>query len=341
VKRRFLVLIIVAGGILTAVLYAVLWRSKAITRTAPVVEAETPANQTATKRDSSSSPFVSPNSLTSPQPTMEIGTTSGPLEAALRTPISFWGKVVDQDGQPIDGAPVKIHINDKGMTGSDYSRTTDASGQFSIIGVHGLSLSATVSKEGYDRVKESTKVYGYADGVTRDGPIPTPEAPAVFVLRKRAATSALMIKGVRIPAWQTSSPVGVQLATGRVVNPNEGDIVLRLVNDDPAAKVPPFHPYQWNFRIEVNGGGLIERIDQFNYTAPVDGYRNADEIALPADKTRWVSQFDGDYFVRLQNNQYARVKLSVNSGRNPFITMTAFVNPTAGDRNLESNSSQK
>src|SRR4029450_11399789 len=48
--------------------------------------------------------------------------------AAFKTPISFYGRVVDQHGDPVPQADVKLSANDKasGARPSEYTRKTDS-----------------------------------------------------------------------------------------------------------------------------------------------------------------------------------------------------------------------
>src|SRR2546423_10155652 len=54
--------------------------------------------------------------------------------AAFKTPISFYGRVIDQRGDPVPQADVKLSANDKASGGrpSEYTCKTDSDGRFSI-----------------------------------------------------------------------------------------------------------------------------------------------------------------------------------------------------------------
>src|SRR5439155_18789841 len=71
--------------------------------------------------------------------------------AAFKTPISFYGRVIDQYGGPVPQADVKLSANDKASGGrpSEYTRKTDSDGRFSIRGIWGITLAVEVSKRGY------------------------------------------------------------------------------------------------------------------------------------------------------------------------------------------------
>lgn len=71
--------------------------------------------------------------------------------AVFNTPITFYGKVIDQYGEPVPQADVRLSANDEPLGGptSEYVRKTDVNGLFSIDGIVGLTLAVAVSKPGY------------------------------------------------------------------------------------------------------------------------------------------------------------------------------------------------
>lgn len=62
-----------------------------------------------------------------------------------KTPIQFYGKVIDQYGEPISSAAVDMSWG----KGTNYLAQTLSNGYFSLSGVTGSSLSVFVKKEGY------------------------------------------------------------------------------------------------------------------------------------------------------------------------------------------------
>lgn len=71
----------------------------------------------------------------------------------LLTPITFYGKVVDQHSKPIADATVLTISTDTLLGhGTDRMRRTDANGLFTLSGAHGSSLVIEVSKEGFHQL---------------------------------------------------------------------------------------------------------------------------------------------------------------------------------------------
>src|SRR4051812_42251660 len=83
----------------------------------------------------------------SPAGTTHEGATAI-IKEVFNSPISFFGKVQDQDAAPIDGANVEFGAVDKFWeSGSNYHATSDANGLFSINGIKGAGLTVAVSKK--------------------------------------------------------------------------------------------------------------------------------------------------------------------------------------------------
>jgi len=79
-------------------------------------------------------------------------------------PINFYGKVVDQNGQPVSGASVEFGWTDISKDGSSQSKTSsDGEGKFNLENQKGRVLMVTVSKPGYYTAKQQNQVgFDYA-----------------------------------------------------------------------------------------------------------------------------------------------------------------------------------
>jgi uncharacterized GH25 family protein len=76
------------------------------------------------------------------------------LAVDSRQPIEFYGRVVDQHGQPVPGAKVRgnAEIIERWMDQKwdEHFTTTDSNGYFQFSGLHGQSLVVSPSKDGYE-----------------------------------------------------------------------------------------------------------------------------------------------------------------------------------------------
>jgi hypothetical protein len=255
----------------------------------------------------------------------------GQIETAFRTPIAFYGKVIDQYGEPVPHAAIGYTAISKfNAPGTGYSITADESGNFEISEVSGIALSVGVKKNGYYNVpQKSHGVFAYGTGPDsyRQTP-PTKENPAVFALHKMGDSVPLIhVNRQQIDVPPTGQAVRVNLATGRT---GQGDIELSSAVGDITQR-----PFDWHYRLRVPGGGLIEREGQFDFIAPEDGYQPNIEVRVTADEDQWASRLTKEYFAKLEDGRFARFSIRFFAGRRNFVVLESYVDPEAGNRNLE------
>lgn len=256
--------------------------------------------------------------------------------AAFLTPIAFWGKVVDESGAPVPGATVKFGANDNPNpmgNGSTYERITDAEGLFSIKDIRGISLSVKVSKDGYYSTEASRGKANYVLKNNTDLPVPTSNKPAVFVLRKMGEAAALKRTEGSVNLPKNGAPVIINLQSGKASG--QSDLKVECWVQDQGVDTSGYNPYDWRCVISIPGGGLIERTDDLNFMAPEDGYRSADEIVMTKVTPRWDSGSGKEYFIKRADGTFGRVKVLIATGASNFVRFESYLNPQAGDRNLQ------
>lgn len=177
-----------AGCILAAATALVwLWMNRD-TLSAPL----TPAPQASIGGASATATFPPSVTVASPPPSpATYEDQQKAFVAAFNTPINFYGRVIDQYGDPVAGADVKLSANDKASGGrpSEISVTTDADGHFSIVGIVGITLAVEISKPGYRNVPRTTERAGssglFEYGLSSRGSHESsPAARAIFALQK-------------------------------------------------------------------------------------------------------------------------------------------------------------
>lgn len=251
------------------------------------------------------------------------------------TPIELYGKVVDEKGNPVAGATAKMSVADQPITdGAKYTKNTDGNGLFSLTGLHGGAVSVNVTKKGYYSTAQSRGMIRFGKFRSNSDPqIPTAGSPTVFVLRKMGETVPLVKIENFVKVPRNGTPTEIRLETGRPAARGQGDLKVEAWTNDQT-KDAQGH-YDWKCRISVPGGGLIERKDKFAFEAPSDGYQPFDEIVMPQTAERWNPQASRQYFVKLSDNYYARIEFEMVAGGDHFFSITSYLNPTAGSRNLE------
>lgn len=257
---------------------------------------------------------------------------------AFTAPIAFYGKVIDQSGNPVPDAEVGYTAADKfNGSGSSYTGKSDARGLFEISGIQGAGLGVGVRKQGYypvadkyDKSPSSSAIFAYGmgpDSVRRAAP--TKENPAIFLLHKAGETEPLVKieQSARIP--KNGTPTTVNLRTAQLSA--KGDCRIEAWTEEPTVG----RKFSWRCRLTVRGGGLVERKRQFDFVAPKEGYEESVELGMPQDAEQWTSQQQRNFFIKLSDGRYARINFRMIAGGNHYFVLESYLNPKPGSRNLE------
>jgi hypothetical protein len=193
-----------------------------------------------------------------------------------RTPIEFFGKVVDQDGHPIPAATAKVSWSGTaekyGGDGVGHrTLTSDSNGLFELTGVQGKGIDVRVSKDGY-HVPQTSNMQGfeYAGFWEPTFIEPDKKRPVIFTLVKRLEAEPTYRIGKRLflkpPALETS----LDLLSEAVQTSSPADIKVRFTRPPDANYEKRF---DWSVTIEgENGAELAVSTEEFMLRAPADGY---------------------------------------------------------------------
>jgi hypothetical protein len=253
-----------------------------------------------------------------------------------RTPIAFYGKVVDEKGMAVSNVSVDFSCNDVSATGtSTYQVKSDTNGLFSIRHIKGKLLVVAVGKDGYYASRADNNSFYYAGQNVNY--VPNPAKPESFHLRKIGLAEPLIHiqapmgggKGSRIE--KNGSPVELSLVSGKVVPPGQGDLRVECWTQEPKGS----WKFDWRCRITVVNGGIQQYTNEFPFQAPVDGYTATDEIKMPVSlREAWGTSAKRSYFLALANGNYGRMTFEMVAGGDHFFQIESFLNPSRS-RNLE------
>lgn len=259
------------------------------------------------------------------------------VQTIYASPIEIYGRVQDQFGNPVSAAKVEYSVLDRFWEpGTKYTGVSDNNGLFSLTDVKGAAVSVAIWKNGYAGIAEKSNgsfSFGVPFDAQRDRPTPTKDKPAIFVLRKKVEADPLIVanRDIRIP--KDGTPVELDLRTAKATTVGHGDLKIECWTSDNVRDTQGH--YEWRARISVPGGGLSRRTEpELALTAPESGYEPRVEIAMPQNAERWRRDCDGQYWVKLGNGTFARMRLRITTAGDHFASITSYLNPS-GSRNLE------
>lgn len=245
-----------------------------------------------------------------------------------KLPISFYGKVIDEVGQPISGANIAFSWTDLSQEGtSQQNALSDTSGLFSLTGVTGKSLTVQVSKEGY-KLYHSSNRSGF-DFSSLSMPerhySPDPHSPVQYVMRKNGLKEPLIQVNRKFSA-STNQPTIFNLG-----GDDSTSIKIELLqnNSEKAGQSGA-----WSMRINVPNGGVQVSTNEFPFEAPETGYETEIRVDRGVAKPEtWPNPYlGGEFFIKV-GNSYGRLHLQMIEG-SPHLSVISYFNPS-GSRNLE------
>jgi len=251
-----------------------------------------------------------------------------------KIPLNFYGKVVDQDNQPVTGAKVHLGWNTNGVPGGTaYLETSsDGNGLFSLTGQHGKMLEVRVDKEGYYTVEggAGALAFEYAYPASPNYYEPDSNNPVIFHLRKKGEGAKLFSKNLVIHLNATSPQTGVNLMQGDI----QPDGVLTITSDT-SQRLRGAQPFPWTVTFSMSEGGLVETAEQFPFQAPESGYASTAVIdETNTDRSIWSGLVTRSFYFYLPSaNVYGRITMRASSSL-PLILDYVY-NPQPGSRTLE------
>ena len=252
-------------------------------------------------------------------------------QSRWRTPIEFYGKVVDEETNAVAGAEVHFSYTDLSPTGNSEKQTTsDGNGVFELRDAAGMNLIVTVSKQGY-YAYEPFKAFNYAG--RNESIVPDQANPVVFRMRKKGVTEPLIRFRKPFDVPKDGSPIWVDLATGNLATSSHTGFQVECWTRD-AGKKPGEH-FDWKCRVSVVGGGIQRSIDQFPFLAPTSGYLTTDEIDMTVKPDQpWQQDVERRYFIQTLDGKFGRMTFKMIAHGEHFCLIESYFNPS-GSRNLE------
>ncbi len=249
-----------------------------------------------------------------------------------KVPLNFYGKVVDENNQPVVEA--KIHFDWNTMDaagGTAFANTlSDGDGLFSLTGQRGKDLGVTVKKEGYYSVDRggAEVSFEYANPSLSWWYEPDPNNPVIFHLRKKGEGAKLFTKNLMVPFH--GNQAHINLMQGFI----KPDGVLTITSDT-SKYVTSAEAFPWTVTLSMAEGGLIETGDQFPFLAPASGYTSTVTMDMTnLHRSVWRGDMTKTYYFYLPStNTYGR--MTVNASSSLPLGLNYAYNLAPGNRILE------
>lgn len=262
--------------------------------------------------------------------------------------ISFYGKVIDQDGAPLPDVKVTLGVRRTseilpGVTTDNSDRfilSTDQNGLFRLTNEKGALLGVkALEKAGYETSPKSMRYFWYYENEDKKYS-PNADSPEVFRMWRLAGAETLLRKGIGTRIHYDGRTVIFDLQAEREVR-SGGDIKVTLLRT-PIQIRRGQDEYDWMATIEAMDGGVIISNDEFMYRAPESGYQSKLTILVSAQDPKWSSDQEVSFYLK-SRGMYARVRAKFMTDSEKPTTgfdIEAYINPAPGHRNLEYNALQ-
>jgi hypothetical protein len=293
------------------------------------------ASESRRMTNASQTPPVPPSTSPIVQVLASTNSVAAKRLALWQAPIEFYGKVVDENTNPVAGAQVTFHWAEVPTELGNRTSTTesDANGLFSLRGQRGPDLSVSISKEGY--YVSHRGQWGFHYALASDILSPDPQNPVIFQVQKKGQGVELVTSA---NGMQTSlatlvplngAPVSVDLLQQKVGA--SGDLELSQIKPDRSHWQSATN---WSFHMSIPAGGFIEEADAFPLTAPETGYQTTVDLNFVKGKPDWTTQLSKTYYITFgQTQKYGWLRVEANITQQT-VFLTYAINPD-GSRNLE------
>lgn len=264
-------------------------------------------------------------------------------------PIEFYGKVLDQDDNPIAGVKVKIGVRwtqELPLPGTSkdvfnrFELLTDDQGLFVLTNTKGSLLGIdALEKDGYESAPSATRQSYWYWALTADRKYtPDSHLPEIFRMWRKRGAEHLLEKSKSVPMSANGAAVYFDLRTGEKVS-SGGDLRVTITRA-PQQIGHGQKGFDWTVMASVEDGGLAPTNAEQPYYAPESGYQPTFELHMPAAAPQWAANVTRVFFLKLKDGNYGRITLEFYPGfYEPGVSFHSFINPSGG-RNLEYSSLQ-
>lgn len=245
-------------------------------------------------------------------------------------PQNFYGKVIDQNGDPVVG--VEITAGNEGLdtTGRVWPQTfraqSDLDGLFEITGKIGTPIGVRLSKSGYLWGLRGEGYKAPAGGAS------SPADRVILTMWKLHGAEPLVGSGLDAKIAFDGSSTRFDIMTGK--ESADGDLQITLLRS-PLGVRRGRDIFDWTVKIEILGGGILPENDPYPYWTPGNGYQSSFEFNMSSNNIPWSSSFQGNFYIKNARGQYGRMQANVYAALTPARIQFGFTINPSGSQNLE------
>jgi len=265
------------------------------------------------------------------------------LQQSLNQPINFVGKVVDQDGNGVEGVEITYTVAhypivprpDFSWATQSKKITSDNTGVFVISNESGVHFHLKHFKKPGYQFSQYANIYlkSYK------------KFPDDKLWKDYSQASPYILK-----SWKLTKPARLVHATKFIGLRNDGriyslDFMSKRFKEEGVRwgdlvvsmtmATRDNNRFDWTVKIEVDNGGIMESEDEIMNMAPNAGYKEKWQFEMLASDSKWKSRLRKRFYI-YTNKRYGRVEMEFVPGYRggSAIDLTYWINPT-GSRNLE------
>jgi len=264
-----------------------------------------------------------------------VSTFAQPIDKD-NTPIEFYGKVVDQHGNPVPDAKIVAevrtdHFKEYRSDKKNVLLGTDQAGNFDLIGAYGSALSLNITKEGYELSSKAERGYLYLP----NGRSPNPENRMIFHMWKLEGKAVLNGSSWQGKVTCDGDTNRFDLLKGS--RSSDGELEIACIRKPLNFERTSDQPYEYKIIIRIVGGGIQPTDDEFTYVARDAGYMPEITLGKEPGQPGWQGWVRQEFYIKTAEGDYGRLWIEWDAGHRPAPTMLSWncsVNPS-GSRNLE------
>ncbi|RYZ92171.1 MAG: carboxypeptidase regulatory-like domain-containing protein [Proteobacteria bacterium] len=252
------------------------------------------------------------------------------------TRMDFFGRVVDQDGNGVEGVTINYRVQKAGdylesgvikNTDEKMDTLSNADGGFEIKGAKGLTLSiGPLDKNGYRDGSRSPRAFGFKS--TPELHQADPRKPVEFVMVRSDVSKTREIYQKRLSFRWNQGDVRIPLGD------KLGDFVLSPTRVWEADQLRNF---DWKIKVRMDNAQLASLDDDSAEIAPEDGYQGGFEYGSLKGDVKWRGGVQARYAFKTSEGLYGSIRFNLYPEREDLKvngSLDVHLNET-GSRNLD------